>query len=311
MDNILELFEKISQITFDIKVAYSKLTLLEVSKDIEVNYNEDKKKLLDYLSIRLKDEEEAYEVFNSNEEALYALEKIYKYENSKVPETYYLCQQRIKNKLKELVYKYGIEEQSDDFIESYLEDEFFTYLLFDRNFSDEEMYTFIKDVLPILNYSTDRHFLHNINNDINNPDNLDIRRLLINKKLDWLFEHNGIIEKEALEHGFDNYNISLSEDTKMPINDDLKHDLINFEVKNKIYDNLVNLGAVDDIELVLPELEWVKTYLLYLNDKEIQELKDYVVNYNFQDRSIKDRVINIINNNKNNILEHNSTSYQK
>ena len=56
----LQTMENISRLSFEIQVIYSKLTLLEVSKDITEDYDKQKKDLLDQLAILIDEETEYY-----------------------------------------------------------------------------------------------------------------------------------------------------------------------------------------------------------------------------------------------------------
>ena len=53
---LLQALEEISRLSFEIQIIYSRLTLLEVSKDITENYEQEKKLLLDSLALLLEEE---------------------------------------------------------------------------------------------------------------------------------------------------------------------------------------------------------------------------------------------------------------
>lgn len=292
------ILEDIARITFELQIIYSRLTLLEVSKDIEPNYEKDKKELLDALAILKEEEKEAYKPLKEDYmTAVSALEKFCKLENDNVSEKLYLCQKRIKNNLTQIVYETGIYEENEDFIDSYLEEEFYTHLFFDRNFSKEEMQTFIENVLPVINASISRHYISTINEDIKNPSNFNIKRLLINKKLDWIFEKGGSLEDEALANNFNILKMNLNEEISIPnIPESLKQEFINYEIKNKVFDMLSILAAFEDKEDVLEEIEWFKTYLLYLDEKAIENARLTILGYNFQNKEIKNILLRSITN---------------
>ena len=299
------LLENITKITFTIMINYSRLALLEISKDISPDYEKKKKILLAAIALLKIEEEKIYEPLKEDYiTAQSYLDYFNKRENDNVKEKFYLCQKRIKNNLKRIVFSNGLDEENEDFIESYLEEEFFTYLFFDREFSKDEMLTFI-EILPIINNSLDHNFISNISEDINNPDNFDIRRLLINIKLNWIFETGGLLERDALNHNFDN--LEFNPELKIPnISDQLKTDFLNFEIKNKLYDIITIMAAVTDKDLVLGEIEWFKTYLFYLDSKSIEEINKRIKYYNFQNKDIQNTLLQFIEHIKNIQTIHNN-----
>ena len=159
------------------------------------------------------------------------------------------------------------------------------------------MQTFIENVLPVINASISRHYISTINEDIKNPSNFNIKRLLINKKLDWIFEKGGSLEDEALANNFNILKMNLNEEISIPnIPESLKQEFINYEIKNKVFDMLSILAAFEDKEDVLEEIEWFKTYLLYLDEKAIENARLTILGYNFQNKEIKNILLRSITN---------------
>ena len=289
------LLEKITKVTFAIMNNYKKLAVLEINIDSSPNYEKKKKFLLAAITLLKIEEEKIYEPLKEDD---ITAQNLFEYfnnrENSNVNEEYYLCQIRIKNNLKRIVFSNGLDEDNEDFIETYLEEELLTYLFFDREFSEDELLTFI-EILPIINDSLAHSFISIISRDINNPNNNDIKRLLINIKLNWIFETGGLLESNALNNNFDN--LEFNPELKIPnISDQLKTEFLNFEIKNKLYDIITIMAAVIDKDLVLGEIEWFKTYLFFLDSKSIEEISKRIKNYSFQNKDIQNTLLQFIEN---------------
>ena len=288
---ILTILEQITEITFRIQIVYSNLTLLEVSKDITSDYNNKKKDLLDSLSLLLKEEENAYEPFENNYELVNkALEIFYKNIKFNVPEKIILIQKRIQEKLETIKSNIGLTYEIDEELESYLEQEYYTNLFFDENYS-------LTDLIPVIrffknfDYLLDTYYISLLNNSINEEN--DYHRLLINAKLNYLFEAANDLEQNALNNGFDS--ITINNLNQNEIDQNLIERYIETNIIDKINDLLAIFSSATNIDMVISEIYSFKAYLLCLNTKQIKELKDKITNYNFQNKELKSIILDSIN----------------
>ena len=306
----LQTMENISRLSFEIQVIYSKLTLLEVSKDITEDYDKQKKDLLDQLAILIDEETEYYAFFKEDfyltEEALEFLRKGFK-EN--VPEKYRLVQNRIIKKLESILLKGAIENEDEEYLEMFLEEEFFATLFLDKGYDMDTLIPLIDKLHLPIKESLNRHFVSTLNEDIKNPSNFDIRRILINTKLDFIYEESSQIEQECLSQGFDSLKINLSSETNLPdVDPKLKKDFFNKHLKDKLLDMLIVAGSCTEFEIALPEIIWFKTYLLYLDDTEIKDIEERLTDYTFQDQDIKEFLLKAIKDINLSKTVHNNSS---
>ena len=287
------LLNQIAQITLTLQTNYKRLIFLEINKDINPNYEQIKNYIITQIKQLKLQEDELYKPLEEDyPTAQNFLDYFYDNENYNVKEEYYLCQKRIKKKKKKIVFDSGISEENEEFIELFIEEELITYLSFDHEFTPDEMLIFIK-IFPTINEALSYNFYNNISTDINNPNNSNIRKLLIDIKFNWIFETGNTIENEAIEKGFNN--LDLNNEIKLPnISEQLKTAFFNFEIKNKLYDIITIMGSSTDKDLILSEIEWFKTYLFYLDPKSIEEINNRIKTYNFQNKDIQSILLQYI-----------------
>lgn len=285
-DETLNQLNEITEISFKIAIIYNGLILLEIFKDINDNYLSQKKTFLEQLQILLEDEKEAYSFFESD---LYQVEELLEFlqrkQNQDVSEKERLVQNRILNKLKAIELQCAIESKDEDCLE-----EFYADLFLDSDISIADLISIIEGLTLPMEDSLNRHFVSTLNEAIKNPCNYTLRRHLISAKYDFIYEHSGSIEQECLTQGF-NYNLKmdLREETALPeIDPKTKSDYLKKYIKNKLLDMLIVCGSCTELDMAIPEIAWFKTYLLYLSDSDVEEIKTRVSDYYFQNDEIKE-----------------------
>ena len=311
---LLQALEEISRLSFEIQIIYSRLTLLEVSKDITENYEQEKKLLLDSLALLLEEEKEAYKPLeNDFYQTEYVQELLRKRFNDNVPPKYRLIQNRIFKKIESILNRQAIDLNDHDYLEVFLEEEFYSDLFLDKDFSMDDIAAVVRDLTIPIDDSLARHYVSTINEDIKNPSNFDIRRHLINTKFEFVYEHSGSIEQECLSQRFNNnLKVALSDETLLPgIDPSVKRKYFNEYLRNKLLDMLIVCGSCTELDMAVPEICWFKTYLLYLSDEELLNIKQRVIDYNFQDNEIKDALLKAINDIKLHKKIHNKNSQNK
>lgn len=294
---ILSILEQIAKITYQIQIIYIRLTLLEVSRDIEDNYVSLKKQYLEELFLLKEQEDEAYKPLEADYTIVTsAIEVMNRFQGRDVSEKMESCQKRIFNRLQSIAFNCGIAESSTDLMESFIEEEFFATLYLDKGYSKEELLKLIDSLYPKINKSIAYQYLGTLNIALDNHNNFDIRRLLLNLKFDYLFQKGDIIESDFLRHNFNSIPLSLNEElSRISIPEHLKQLYLDNKIKDIIIFTLLPiLAAITDKEMGLEELIWFKTYILYLSKECLNDVKNTVSNYCFNYSEIKKLLLKTI-----------------
>ena len=285
---ILKNLEKCSRLAYYIEITYTRLSLLEVSKNMISDYNKQKEDLINTLKSYIKAEDKAYEYFNDYQLVSTALELFYKRISFKVSNRLLLVQKRIIKKLEAKVLETGLEEKPENFFESYLEIPFYTHLVYDEGYDFDDLEPIIR-TMPIVNDAMSRRFIKNLNHQLYNcPDYEIYSKNLINIKFDFIYENSGDLEKDAINNNFDSITLSNIQDKKdSHISVDALNKIISSYVLEFITDTIVVCGSSTELDMVLDDMLWFKTYLYFLDDEDFIKIKIKVSDYPFQKKTIK------------------------
>ena len=311
MNELLEELEIMLKNTLNIQKVFDKLCSLEMIKDLSLNYDDIKTKLLVILKRLLDNENAALDFLKDAEDIDDVLEVLYDEEDKCLSSISTPCLKRIRNYLSKLLLKRDIFLVDDEMLDEYLTNEFLTYVTIDRKFTRDEMLIFILQVLPNLNDSLIKHFMISIEEEIAKEKDYQQKRKLIKLKYNTLLAQGKGFEFEVLNnqlHG------NIANELSMPnVQIHLKEDLINFEIMNNLYNIIVVLSSIEEEDLALEELIWFKTYLIYLNDNMLKLIRDYLTNRHFQNESIKNKLFTYLDDLNNTKKLHNQDyhNYQK
>lgn len=308
-DELLEELEMILKSTANIQKCLNKLSSLELLSDtFHIDYSEAKSKLLEVLNNILDYENSGYDFLEEAEDIEETLEFLDEHDLNQVNQP---CLNRMQNYLSNSLLKKVVTNYDDDTINDYISNEFLTYITINRQFTTDEMRTFITELLPTLNKSLIKHFMINMNNEIKKETNFKRKRKLTDLKYNILFEQGKGLELDVINN---NLTGNIENEIKLSnIEPTLKNDLLVFEIMNNLYNNIVILSSCLEEDISLEELVWFKTYSLYLNNDMLKSLTEYIANYNFQNETIKNKLIDYLNNINDYKKLHNqeSKSYQK
>lgn len=291
-DELLEELEMILRSTINIQKCFNKLSTLELLSDtFHIDYTDAKTKLLEVLKNLLDYENSGYDFLEEAEDIEETLEFLDEHDLKNVNQS---CLNRMQNYLSDSLLRKVITSYDDDSINEYISNEFLTYITINRQFTTDEMRTFITELLPTLNKSLIRHFMININNEIKKETNFKRKRKITDLKYNVLFEQGKGLELDVINN---NLTGNIENEIKFSnIEPSLKNDLLTFEVMNNLYNNIIILSSCLEEDISLEEFIWFKTYTLYLNENMINALIEYIENYNFQNETIKYKLIEYLNN---------------
>ena len=146
-----------------------------------------------------------------------------------------------------------------------------------------------------------------LNESISQSNTREKRNELIRIKLDTVFVQGNEIEEDLLKNRFTTVTNDLASEMapSFGIDQHLKDDFKELYTLNSIYNNLKVLinqrPSYYSLQLVLE----FKTFILYLTDKSISDLKKHILSLSFLSNRIKGALISILNNQKEDKKIHN------
>jgi len=292
----LSYLNKIAKITFKIAAVYLRLFYLELFKDGLSDYEKQKKDLIDTLVLLKGDEDDLYSYFEENSpyifEALSLFDGAAIYVVDKIQS---LCQYRMINRLSSIALKYGMAEHDEDMLDEYRSKEFFINLK-QYGYEEDDLFDFIERFFPVMNKSQIVHYIATLDNEmINSTPSLYFRYLHL--KFDKIFENGVFLEDEMIQSDFKSNNLKLHEELNIS---DVDSELIKQYLDSKMPEDIILtmplLSSFDDIKEGLDELLWFKTYLVYIDDCNLKSIRDMVTSANYKSPTIKNMLLEAIDN---------------
>ena len=312
MDNYLKnILDEIARITFEIYEVYNQIIYTVVNKDYLIDYEDRIKDLTAKLALLRIDEDKEYSLIEDSIASIsLLLNYLLKNENNKMDEKARLCFMRIKNNFNLLMLFRPYEELKIG-IEAFNNDPKHLFLI-DSGITEEDAIEFARKFKFSFEKSISHRYITFVNEMIKKESNLSEKTKLLKIKFDSVFVYGNEVEEDLMENYFERLKNNLSEEIENSFGLDqrLKKHYLNMAALLSVYKNVNKLNklmpSISATKLIIE----FKVFILYLDDYNLEELKNNIEKLKFASEAIRSLLIQAIDSNEISKKLHNSDSAQ-